>query len=115
MSKKIRNYSHNMNIIDTEIYECTYGLIRLFHTDNVAFRNCNMHDSTGFDMLDLQNGWNIRFDDCNIKDNIVEYDTNALINSSSDDVTFTNCHFEGNIYDNFRIGNADINNCTISD
>ena len=24
MSKKIRNYSHNMNIIDTEIYECTY-------------------------------------------------------------------------------------------
>ena len=109
------NYSHNMNIIDTEIYECTYGLIRLFHTDNIAFRNCNMHDSTGFDMLDLQNGWNIRFDDCNIKDNIVEYDTNALINSSSDDVTFTNCHFEGNIYDNFRIGNADLNNCTISD
>ena len=44
MSKKIRNYSHNMNIIDTEIYEFTYGLIRLFHTDNVDLNNCTISD-----------------------------------------------------------------------
>ena len=44
MSKKIRNYSHNMNIIDTEIYECTYGLISLFHTGNADLNNCTISD-----------------------------------------------------------------------
>lgn len=109
------NYSHDINVNDTEIYECTYGLVRLFHTDNVTFRDCNMHDSTGFDMIDIQNGWNILFDGCNITDNVVNYDTNALINSLSDDVKFTNCHFEGNSYDNFRFGSAELENCSISD
>ena len=44
MSKKIINYSHNMNIIDTEIYEFTYGLIRLFHTGNADLNNCTISD-----------------------------------------------------------------------
>lgn len=55
------------------------------------------------------------FDGCNITDNVVNYDTNALINSFSDDVKFTNCHFEGNSYDNFRFGSAELENCSISD
>ena len=109
------DYSHNMNINDTEIYECTYGLVNLFHTDNVTFRNCSMHDSTGFDMIDLQNVRNILFDGCNITDNFVYYDTSALIDSIGDDVKFTNCHFDDNSYVNFKFGDADFENCSISD
>ena len=50
MSKKIRNYSHNMNIIDTEIYECTYGLIRLFHTGNADLNNCTISDYSNMEL-----------------------------------------------------------------
>lgn len=50
MSKKIRNYSHNMNIIDTEIYEFTYGLIRLFHTGNADLNNCTISDQSNMEL-----------------------------------------------------------------
>ena len=109
------DYSHDIDVNDTEIYECTYGLVHLFHTGNVTFRDCSMHDSTGFDMIDLQNVWNILFDGCSITDNFVYYDTSALIHSTGDDVKFTNCHFEGNSCANFRSGSAELENCSISD
>lgn len=109
------NYSHNINVNDTEIYECTYGLVNLYYTDNATFRDCSMHDSTGFDMIDLQNVWHILFDGCNITDNFVDDDTCALIDSIGDDVKFTNCHFEGNSYVGFEYGSAELENCSISD
>lgn len=40
-----------LTVTGTEIYECNHGLVYLFHTDNVTFRDCNMHDSTGYDMI----------------------------------------------------------------
>lgn len=72
-----------LTVTGTEIYECTHGLVYLFHTDNVTFRDCNMHDSTGYDMIKLQNGWNILFDGCNITDNFVYYETSALISRTA--------------------------------
>ena len=72
-----------------------------------------MRDSSGFDMIDLQNVWSILFDDCSITDNVVCYDTNALINSNGDDVKFINCHFKGNSYHNLIFGGADLQNCSI--
>lgn len=109
------NYSNDINVIDTEIYECTYGLVHLLYTGHVTFKNCSMHDSTGFDMIDLQNVWDILFDGCKITDNSVYYDTSALMNSIGDDIKFTNCHFKGNSYVNFKFGSAELENCSISD
>ena len=109
------NYSDYINVKNTEIYECTYGLVRFYSSGNATFRNCNMRDSSGFDMIDLQNVWSILFDDCNITDNVVCYDTNALINSNGDDVKFINCHFKGNSYHNLIFGGADLENCSIKD
>lgn len=109
------NYSDYINVKNTEIYECTYGLVKFYSSGNATFRNCNMRDSSGFDMIDLQNVWSILFDDCNITDNVVCYDTNALINSNGDDVKFINCHFKGNSYHNLIFGGADLENCSIKD
>lgn len=107
--------SYGINVNDTNIYECTYGLVRLYNTGNVTFKECSMHDSTGFDMIDLQNCWTILFDSCSITDNIVQYDSSALINSTSDNVKFTSCRFEGNVYDYFKFGSADLEDCSIKE
>ena len=107
--------SYGINVYDTEIYECSYGLISFYNTGNVTFKDCNMHDSREFDMICLQDCWNVLFDNCSITDNVVEYETNYLIKAIGDDISFKDCRFEGNYYNNFKNGNASLENCTISD
>ena len=107
--------SYAINVVDTDIFECTYGLVNLYNTGNMTFKNCNMHDSRGFDMICIQDCWNILFESCSITDNVVDYESNFLIKAVGDDIKFKDCHFEGNYYDNFKYGSASLENCSISD
>ncbi len=104
---------YNINLKDTEIYECTYGIISLWGTYMLEAENCDMHDSTGFQMLDFNGSYSIRFTNCSFRKNgSKEYNFMTMPESASE---FTDCRFEDNIYKTFSDGMPEIERCSFHD
>ena len=109
----------NLEVTDTDIYECTYGLLDLSGVYNANFKNCMFRDSSDMSMILLNSSYNITFDDCTFKNNKIdpEYSTfSAFVNLSEyADATFNNCTFRDNQYKIFANNKVKMNNCQISD
>lgn len=108
---------YNIRVVDTEIFECTYGITSLYNTYNVEFSGCNMHDNSKYAMIDLYNSGDITFDTCFFANNdSSEYDYTAFVNSNeSYNVAFRNCNFTDNKYRRFADGEVETDNCTFKD
>lgn len=88
-----------LTVEDTEIYDCTYGLVSLSLTANAVFADCRLSDSQGFSMFEICNCSNICFETCEITGNIVDSIYYSFINSNDSwDVVFRDCVFKGNTY-----------------
>jgi len=107
-------YSDNIDISNTEIYECTYGAVSLYHSRDIEFDNCIFRDCREFSIFDYVSCENIMVANSVIKNNISgEY--SALISSyESKNAEFNNCVFEANSAANFTDGDGIIiNNSSI--
>lgn len=108
-----------VNVIDTDIYECTYGLVDLTNSSTVTVRNCELRDSSGFAMFELSGCYDILFEDCKIHDNdstAFEYsDGRFIVTGEYGNVTFRNCEFKNNRYKEFsdRADGVTLDKCTI--
>ncbi|MBQ7581407.1 MAG: right-handed parallel beta-helix repeat-containing protein [Lachnospiraceae bacterium] len=104
---------------DTEIYECTYGIVDLADTYDAEFVNCNMHDNSDLEMITLSQCGSISFTDCSFKDNKVDfggYATDFVSARDSYSITFSNCRFSGNSYGKFSEGDdVELENCSFKD
>lgn len=110
--------SNNMTVTDTDIYECTYGLIDLNGVYSAEFKNCTLRDSSDLSMINLYSSSGITFDDCIFKNNRInpEYSTCYFVDMAEySDVTFNRCTFEGNQYNIFANSKVKMNKCTVSD
>lgn len=89
-----------ITVEDTDIYDCTCGLVCLRSTSQATFTNCNLSDSSGFGMFELSDCYDLLWENCNITGNVVN---NSLWNFiecyNSWDVTFQNCQFRNNSYE----------------
>ncbi|MCR4754087.1 MAG: right-handed parallel beta-helix repeat-containing protein [Lachnospiraceae bacterium] len=107
-----------LNVTDSEIYECTYGLLDLSGVYNANFSNCIFRDSKDMSMINLYSSSDISFDNCTFKNNLVssEYWACYFVELSEySDVTFNKCSFENNQYDVFANSKVKMNNCRVSD
>ena len=97
------NQSSNINVTDTEIYECTYGITDLMNSIDVTFENCEMHDNTEYAMISVYSCGQVTFRGCNFVNNRVESDYDGRFVSTSDSsmVAFENCIFRDNLYREF--------------
>ena len=106
---------YDIRVENSDIYECTYGLVRLYSTGRSYFRNCTLKDSVGFTMFSLDEVWDTEFKDCAIRDNFVSYEDEAFISANDGGVTFDSCTFQGNRYSYLKNGSVTMKNCTLDD
>lgn len=107
--------SENINVSDTEIYDCTYGATEMRNCENVTFDSCMFRDCEKFSIFDFSECNRIHITNSTIKNNRTDSEYFAFISSSkSKDIIFSNCTFEKNKYQTFT-DTEDIvfNNCTI--
>ncbi|MCR5651657.1 MAG: right-handed parallel beta-helix repeat-containing protein [Lachnospiraceae bacterium] len=108
----------HVEVKDSEIYECTYGLLDIYNSSEMNFKNCTFRDSKDMSMICVQNGSGIGFEDCTFKNNRINPDyTNTCFVDLSEysDVTFTKCLFEDNQYNQFSNRKVTQKNCTVND
>ena len=108
------SYTYDMTVTDTDIYECTYGLLDLRYAGSTLFKNCTFRDSSDMDMICLYNAYDATFEDCEFKDNNCSWEGCDFVSMNEySNATFRNCTFTNNIYDEFADREVVLENCTI--
>ncbi len=107
------DYSYNINVTGTEIYECTYGLIDFRNTGVASFKNCVLRDSSELSMININDGYEVVFEDCEFSNNKCAYDSNYFVNLGEyDSVTFKKCSFSNNEFVTFSNREVTMEDCT---
>lgn len=89
-----------LTVADTDIYECSYGLIWLSEVENASFSNCSFLNSEEYSMFSFLACYSIQLEDCKILGNRAPSEYNSFINcQDSLGVTFENCLFRGSVID----------------
>lgn len=91
-------YSYQIDVKDTEIYDCTYGCVSLSDCNEVKFSSCVFRDSKEFSMFDFVNVRDVLIENSLIKNNVSAGNTPLISSSGASDVTFLNSKFIGNKY-----------------
>lgn len=107
-------YSYNINVTDTDIYECTYGLVWLHDVGSAYFTDCTMRDSSDLSMIDLDSAYDVVFDNCEFSNNVSNrFDSVYFVEIGEyDSVTFRNCSFINNEFNAFSNREVTLENCT---
>ncbi|MCR4762086.1 MAG: lysozyme inhibitor LprI family protein [Lachnospiraceae bacterium] len=105
--------SYSAEVTDTEIYECTYGLLDLRNSSSFHFKNCVMRDSKDMSMICLHSSYDTTFEDCTFKNNnAMAYDSCSFVELGDyDTATFRGCTFENNDFYTFSNKEVTLENC----
>ncbi|WP_026507847.1 lysozyme inhibitor LprI family protein [Butyrivibrio sp. MC2013] len=112
------NSIENLTVTDSDIYECTYGLLSFDGLYTANFDRCTFRDSKDMSLLEIYSGYEINFNDCEFKNNYVDsgYDFLYFVNLGEyAEVSFNKCSFEGNQYDRFSNRKVKLIDCTMND
>lgn len=107
----ISERSANINVKNTEIYECTYGLTDISYSQNVIFDNCIFRDSGQYDMFAIDESSDIGIINSMIKNNKSGVYSTMIGSYNSDNVYFRNCEFADNGYFEFSTEDVRFENC----
>lgn len=105
--------TYDMNVHDTEIYECTYGLVDLDSVGSVYFKNCVMRDSKELSMINVNGSYDVIFEDCTFSNNdATAYDVCYFVELGEyDSATFRRCNFSNNKYYTFSNKEVVLEDC----
>lgn len=104
----------SIHVKNSDIYDCSYGIVSLSNCYESTFENCTMRDSDGYSMFDLRNSWGITFRDCTITNNVSD-GYFAFIESTANSNVFENCIFKENTYSSLKNGEVSMKKCMIND
>jgi uncharacterized protein YecT (DUF1311 family) len=106
--------TYDANVTDTDIYECTYGLVALHNVGTFNFKNCVMRDSSDLSMINCDSAYDVTFEDCVFSGNdATSFDTTSFVEVGEyDRVTFRNCEFNDNKFYTFSNREVTLENCT---
>ena len=112
-----------LTIGDTDIYECTYGLVWLSAVEMATFTNCSFMTSEQYSMFSFIGCYTITLDGCKIIGNKTKSEGGPFITcQDSLSVNFENCQFRGNEYQVFLeegynppTNTIMFTNCTVED
>lgn len=100
-----------VNVKDTEIYECTYGLIEIMYSHEVAFDNCIFRDTGEYDMFYFEHCSDVKVSNSVIKNNKSGVYSKFIGSYNSENVCFENCDFDENAYFEFATEEVVFENC----
>jgi len=104
----------DMKVTNSRIYECTYHIMSVENSENIAFENCTFDNNKEYELINVADTKNMSFADCKFKDNegrrlfSVRADAKVSVSRSvfsgnktnqapiigSDNVSFTDCDFD---------------------
>ena len=105
---------YGVAVNDTEIYECTYGLLSLYEVGDVVFNNCTMRDSKELSMISCNSAYDVAFENCTFSGNRADaFDSCYFVELGEyDRISFRNSSFKDNIYKAFSNREVTLENCT---
>ena len=104
--------TYDINVSDTDIYECTYGLLDLRSIGNAMFTNCSFRDSSYLSMLSIDNAYDVTFEKCTFTGNRVDSDRDYFVELGEyDSATFRDCTFKDNKFYTFSNREVTLENC----
>ena len=108
--------TYDATVTDTDIYECTYGLVSLNNTGTFNFKNCTLRDSSELAMISCDSAYDVLFEDCVFSGNdATSYETTSFVEIGEyDRITFRNCDFKDNRFNTFSNREVTLENCTES-
>lgn len=106
--------TYSMNVTDTDIYECTYGLVSLRNSGSTYFKNCTMRDSSDLSMIYCYSVYDVLFEDCVFSGNdATAFESCYFVELGEyDRATFRNCAFNDNKFNAFSNREVTLENCT---
>lgn len=112
--------SDKISLQNTEIYECTNGILLLNDTWSAEIKNCSFYNNSGYSLFSLNNSYDILFEDTEIYDNEItsyESEPTAIICNYSDSIIFRSCSFRDNSIEPIPENLPDVlfDNCIISE
>jgi len=85
---------NSIQTVDSEIRDCSYGILELRQVQDAGFGDVSFHDCTGFDMLNLRES-SASFQSCEFKNNTWDQGwCHFLAMDSYSSVTFRSCTFD---------------------
>lgn len=108
--------SSQIIVRDSDIYECSNGLINFTSTGTVQFDNCTLRDSEFCSMFRFyESAWGVYFTNCRITGNDSGTYDYALIDAENawGDIHFENCTITDNTYSVLYTGDVTFENCDI--
>jgi YD repeat-containing protein len=104
----------DMKVTNSRIYECTYHIMSVENSENIAFENCTFDNNKEYELISVANTKNMSFADCKFKDNegrrlfSVRADAKVSVSRSafsgnrtyhapvigSENVSFSDCDFD---------------------
>ncbi len=89
---------NGLTVSDTEIKDCTYGILSVSSSSSLSFENCSFYDCAGYTMMAFDNCDDVSFDGCLIDNNIASsgWGDSLIFLSVCDTVKFADCIISGN-------------------
>ena len=103
----------NVTALNTEIYDCTYGLVDFSNSKNINLKSCILRDSSEFSMFSIYNCENVKISDSKISGNKTDGMFSFISSQDSSNVIFENCNFSNNSYKNFSSDDVNFENCNV--
>lgn len=110
--------SSEFNVTNTDIYECSYGLVNFMDCYDMNVTDSILRDSKDLSMFSLWESSSVHFENCTITGNdSTQFEDTAFIDCTNTwgDITFENCKFSNNKYKTFQNGEAEFINCEMND
>ena len=106
----------DFTINQSNIHDCTYGLVDMRSCYSVEYNDCSFTDSEEFAMFSIYDCYTVHINDSLITRNYSEPPYSAFIEAEeSGGVVFTGCTFKDNTYDEFYRGEVEIVDCSVDD
>lgn len=109
----IGDKASNVTAVNTEIYECTYGLVDFSNSKNINLKSCILRDSEDFSMFTFDSCENVKVSDSKISGNKSDGMFSFISSQDSNNVIFENCNFSNNSYKKFSSDDVKFVNCNV--
>lgn len=86
---------NDLKMVNTEIHDCTDGIMSLTNTRNAQFTNCIFRYNEGYGMISLDGCTSITYNKCQIYNDIKnpEYTVDFIYSNNNSKILFKNCDF----------------------
>lgn len=103
--------SYDIRVSDSEIYECTYGLVEGYDSGELSFDKCIFRDTEGYSLIELHRCNWVTFSESVFKNCSSENDSEFVCWPESNGLQFFKCTFENNSYGSFSESEPDVIDC----